>query len=70
MATRSTNADGGTEQILSRQDVADRYGVPLQTTSVWIQKGYGPRSFRVGKYTRYRLSDVLAWESEQVEASA
>lgn len=70
MATINKIADDGGEQILSRQDIADRYGVPLQTTSAWIQRGYGPRSFRVGKYTRYRLSDVLEWEAQQVEANA
>lgn len=55
------------EQIMSRQEVADRYGVPVQTISAWKQKGYGPRSFRVGKYTRYRLSDVLDWEESQLD---
>ncbi|MGN6035061.1 helix-turn-helix transcriptional regulator [Brevibacterium casei] len=57
------------EKIFSRQDLAERYGVPVQTISIWKQKGYGPRSFRAGKYTRYRLSDILAWEESQVDAS-
>lgn len=56
-----------TEKILSRQEVAERYGVPVQTISAWKQKGYGPRSFRVGKYTRFRLSDCLAWEESQLD---
>ncbi|MGW9004976.1 helix-turn-helix transcriptional regulator [Brevibacterium casei] len=63
-------AQAATEKIFSRQDLAERYGVPVQTISIWKQKGYGPRSFRAGKYTRYRLSDILAWEESQVEAGA
>lgn len=63
-------AQVATEKIFSRQDLAERYGVPVQTISIWKQKGYGPRSFRAGKYTRYRLSDILAWEESQVEAGA
>lgn len=55
------------ERILSRQEVADRYGVPVQTVSAWKQRGYGPRSFRVGKYTRYRLADVIEWEEAQLD---
>ena len=55
------------QQILSRQDVADRYGVPVQTISAWRHKGYGPRSFRVGRYTRYRLADCLEWEEQQLD---
>lgn len=64
--TKSPALDTG-EKILSRQEVADRYGVPVQTISAWKQKGYGPRSFRVGKYTRFRLSDCLAWEESQLD---
>ena len=33
-------------------------------------KGYGPRFFKAGRYVRYRLADVLAWELEQLEATA
>ncbi|WP_313450703.1 helix-turn-helix transcriptional regulator [Brevibacterium casei] len=63
-------AQAAAEKIFSRQELAERYGVPVQTISIWKQKGYGPRSFRAGKYTRYRLSDILAWEESQVEAGA
>lgn len=51
---------------LSAQDVADRYGVPLQTVRVWRMKGYGPRGFAVGRYVRYRLSECIAFEETQL----
>ncbi|MCQ9386799.1 helix-turn-helix transcriptional regulator [Brevibacterium moorei] len=54
--------------ILSRKQLAERYGLPTQTLAVWKVNGYGPQSFRVGRYVRYRLEDVLSWEAEQIEA--
>lgn len=69
MATHK-NKDQAANEILSRQELAARYGVPVQTISAWKQRGYGPRSFRVGKYTRYRLADVLEWEESQLGTDA
>lgn len=54
------------ERWLSRQELADRYGVPVKTPAVWASKGTGPPFARFGRHVRYRLSDVLAWESEQL----
>jgi predicted site-specific integrase-resolvase len=56
--------------ILTNQETAERLRVPLQTLAVWRMNGYGPRFFKAGRYVRYRLEDVEAWEREQVEASA
>ena len=53
---------------LSPQDLAARVGVPVATVYNWRTTGYGPRGFRVGKYLRYRLADVEAWEDAQVAA--
>lgn len=53
---------------LTPQDLAARVGVPVATVYNWRTTGYGPRGFRVGKYLRYRLADVEAWEAEQVAA--
>ncbi|RZB21017.1 excisionase, partial [Micrococcus luteus] len=43
---------------------------PVATVYNWRTSGYGPRGFRVGKYLRYRLADVEAWEDAQVAAEA
>lgn len=53
---------------LTPQDLAARVGVPVATVYNWRTSGYGPRGFRVGKYLRYRLADVEAWEDAQVAA--
>ena len=50
---------------LSRQVLADRYGVPVKTPAEWAFKGTGPRYARFGRHVRYRLSDVIAWEGNQ-----
>lgn len=51
--------------LLSTQDLADRYGVPIGTIYQWRSRGYGPAGFPVGRHVRYRLDDVLAWEDVQ-----
>ena len=53
---------------LTPQDLAARVGVPVATVYNWRTTGYGPRGFRVGKYLRYRLADVEAWEADQIAA--
>ena len=50
---------------LTRQEVADRFRVPLQTTNMRAHKGYGPPYAIIGRGARYRLADVIAWENAQ-----
>lgn len=57
------NAD---ERWLSRQELADRYGLPIRTLAQWASKGTGPRYARLGRHARYRLSDVTAWEATRL----
>lgn len=52
---------------LTPQNLSERLGVPLKTVYIWRERGKGPRGFRVGKYVRYRLEDVEAWEQEQLD---
>jgi predicted DNA-binding transcriptional regulator AlpA len=53
------------DRWLSRQELADRYGVPAKTPAEWASKGPGPRYAKFGKHVRYRLSDVIDWESQR-----
>jgi predicted DNA-binding transcriptional regulator AlpA len=58
--------DASTEnRWLSRQELADRYGVSVKTAAEWAWKGTGPRYAKFGKHVRYRLSDVIDWEGRQ-----
>lgn len=53
------------DKWLTRQDLADRYGLPVKTPAEWASKGTGPRYAKLGRHVRYRLSDVIDWECQQ-----
>jgi excisionase family DNA binding protein len=53
------------ETWLTRTEVAQRLRLPVGTLADWASKGTGPPYARFGKHTRYRLSDVIAWENGQ-----
>ena len=59
-----------TKRWLSRQQLADRYGLPVKSPAQWASKGTGPRYARIGRHVRYRLSDVIAWEEKRFESDA
>ncbi len=52
------------EQLLTRAQVAELLQLPVSTVAGLAYKSTGPRYFRVGRHTRYRLADVLAWLEE------
>ncbi|WP_280422420.1 helix-turn-helix domain-containing protein [Nocardia carnea] len=47
---------------LTTDDVADRLKIPPKTLANWASLGKGPRFARIGRYRRYRLEDLIAWE--------
>lgn len=49
---------------LTRPEVAQRLRVPEKTLAEWAGKKKGPRYARIGRFARYRLSDVIAWEEQ------
>ncbi len=53
------------DRWLSRQELADRYGVTVKTPAEWAVKGTGPRYAKFGRHVRYRLSDVIDLENKQ-----
>jgi excisionase family DNA binding protein len=54
------------DQLLSPQDLAEYLGVPLGTLYHWRTQGNGPPGLRVGRFLRYRRSDVEAWIRDRV----
>lgn len=54
------------DRWLTRNEVAERFNLPPGTLADWAWKRTGPRYARFGKHVRYRLSDVVAWENEQL----
>ena len=59
--------DNADERWLSRRELAERYGLPVKTLAQWASKGTGPRYARMGRHVRYRLSDVIAWETQRFD---
>ena len=53
------------DKWLTRQDLADRYGLPVKTPAEWASKGTGPRYAKFGRHVRYLLSDLIDWERKQ-----
>jgi hypothetical protein len=53
------------DKWITRQDLADRYGVPVKTPAEWASKGTGPRYAKFGRHVRYLLSGVIDWKRKQ-----
>jgi excisionase family DNA binding protein len=53
-----------TARLWTVAEVAEYLGVPVKTVYRWRCVGYGPPGCRVGRYVRYRSSDVEAWIDE------
>ena len=42
------------QRWISCQELAERYGVPVETPAEWASKGTGPRYAKFGRHVRYR----------------
>jgi predicted DNA-binding transcriptional regulator AlpA len=60
-----TQTEASVERYLSVDDLAERYGVAVQTVYQWNHRGTGPRFVKVGRLPRYRLTDIIAWEDSR-----
>lgn len=58
--------ENNADKWISRQELAERYGVPVKTPAQWASKGTGPRYAKFGRHVRYRLGDVLDWEQRRL----
>ncbi|MEX0796560.1 MAG: helix-turn-helix domain-containing protein [Acidimicrobiia bacterium] len=54
------------DPLLSVQDLAVYLDVPVATIYAWRYHRRGPPGLKVGRYVRYRLSDVDRWIDERV----
>ena len=58
------------DQLLTVEELADYLGVPVATLYQWRYRREGPPGFRVGRYVRYRRTDVKAWIERQLDSVA
>ena len=50
-----------TERLITVQELASFFGISLRTMNSHIANGDAPPSIRIGRFRRWRFSDVLAW---------
>ena len=55
----------GRRPLLSAEELADFLGVPLATVYAWNHHRQGPRAHKVGRYLRYRWTEVEAWLADR-----
>ena len=54
------------DDLLSPDELAAFFGVPLRTVYAWRDRRTGPPGFRVGRHVRYRRRDVEAWVDDRL----
>ncbi len=52
------------------EEVADLFGVPLETVYQWRRKRTGPPGFRVGRHLRYDPAALATWVANQTQEVA
>lgn len=52
------------DELGTAPEVAGYLGIPEQTLAQWRYLGRGPRFIRVGRYVRYRWTDIANWLEE------
>jgi excisionase family DNA binding protein len=58
------------DRLLTVEELADYLVVPVATLYQWRYRREGPPGFRVGRYIRYRRTDVEAWIERQLDSVA
>lgn len=58
---RATLRSGLPDRYLTPDEIAEIFGVPLETVYQWRKKRTGPPGFRIGKHIRYDPADVCTY---------
>ncbi|GAA2333587.1 helix-turn-helix domain-containing protein [Streptomyces cuspidosporus] len=53
------------DRYLTPDDIAEIFGVPVETVYQWRKKRVGPPGFRIGKHLRYDPDDVSRYVRER-----
>lgn len=61
----------GTEvsEVMTTPEVSTEFKIPVGTLRYYRSAGSGPPSFRLAGRVRYRRADVLAWVTQQEQAT-
>lgn len=66
---RTPPPPAGPKKLASAEEVAEYLDVPVNTLYQWRYLRKGPKGSRVGKYLRYRWTDVEKWLDRQAAAA-
>jgi predicted DNA-binding transcriptional regulator AlpA len=58
------------ERLWRPEEVAELLQVPVALLYKWRYSKVGPPGFKIGRYLRYRESDVVGWIEGQVRHSS
>jgi excisionase family DNA binding protein len=58
---QQTTESSRARALISTRQLARFLGVSVTTVYAWQTRGGGPPGYRVGRHTRYRPEEVLAW---------
>ncbi len=56
--------------FLSHSETASYLGIPEATLYALEYKGTGPRSYKIGRHRKYRLTDIEAWIEQRASDAA
>ncbi|SFS73664.1 AlpA family transcriptional regulator [Streptomyces sp. ok210] len=62
---RDTLRSGLPDRYLTPDDIAEMFGVPLETVYQWRKKRTGPPGFRIGKHVRYDPAEVQTYVKQR-----
>lgn len=60
---------GSLNPLWNAQRTADYLGITVQSLYNLRMTGRGPRAVRVGRYLKFRESEIIAWTESQLEPS-
>ena len=60
-----TATESNRASLITTEQLARYLRVPVTTLYTWRKRGTGPPGYRVGRHTRYRVEDVIAWLEER-----
>jgi excisionase family DNA binding protein len=65
-----SRGEGPETQLLTVEELGRILRVPKATIYRWRSTGEGPRGYSIGRYVRFRWSDVEAWLEERADKAA
>ncbi|MFB7311128.1 helix-turn-helix transcriptional regulator [Streptomyces sp. NPDC056192] len=65
---RATLYSGLPDRYLTPDDIAEIFGVPLETVYQWRKRRTGPPGFRIGKHVRYDPAEVQTYVRQRKSA--